>query len=88
MLYSGKLINNKVEFLREFNIPKPTIRNDFLTALDDATDDQATDLTIMIDSSYETQLAARQKAGKPCNDQMLQRLQKQYQGALTAMAGE
>ncbi|NNE33661.1 MAG: hypothetical protein HKN13_00385 [Rhodothermales bacterium] len=66
---------------------EPAIRGDFFAALDDASDNQATELTAMIESSYDTQLAARQRAGKPCNVQMLQRLQRQYQGALTAVAG-
>ena len=66
---------------------EPAIRNDFLAALQGATVDQSTGLTAMIDNSYEKQRDARQKAGKPCNNQMLQRMQRQYQGAITAMAG-
>jgi hypothetical protein len=64
------------------------IRDEFLAALESATDDQQTALTTVIERSYEQQRDARQNAREPCHKNKLKRAQADYQKMMSGVAGE
>jgi len=64
------------------------IRDDFLAALENASSDQASKLTSVIERSYEKQRDARQKARDPCHKNKLKRAQTDYQKIMSGLAGE
>jgi hypothetical protein len=67
---------------------EPAIRDDFLAAMENASPDQATQLTTVIVRSYERQRDARQKAQNLCHENKLKRAQSEYQKMMSGLPGE
>jgi hypothetical protein len=65
---------------------EPAIRNDFLDVLENASADQATQLTTVIERSYEKNRDARQKARTLCHESKLKRAQQEYQKMMSGLA--